>query len=119
MPSNKRICKTKNKTVRNIPSIAHSKSTIFVPTIMQNLLMRDKVNAGMKEKRASYATSEIVSQLTIQHPKSKSSKRGSVTNSQNTRKKLTTNDNFPSIYSIFKGKNQIIVSLNTLNKFVS
>lgn len=80
LPSNKRICKTRNKTMRTILSSTHYRSAIPVLTTEKDLLVRDIVNGRVKKKSTRYAISQIVGQVTIQYPKSRSLKRGLVTN---------------------------------------
>lgn len=70
-------------------------------------------------KIAGYARSQIVGQLTIQHQKSRSRKRDSITKTQTIRIEVTTNANYTNISTIFKEKTQIIISLNILKNSVS
>lgn len=119
LPSKNHIYKIKSKMVKTISPTVHSRSIISVPSTKKSWPIGDIVNIRVNKKSAEYVTSQIVCQQTIQHPKLKSPKRGSVINIQRIRKKVTTNVNYANICLILKKKTQMIVLFSTLKNLVS
>lgn len=59
--------------------------------------MRNMVKKRVKKKSVGYIINQIISQPTVQHPKSKSPKRDLATNSQMKRKNIATKNDFSNI----------------------